>query len=134
MPFEEFAVGPVDAALGNPNRLAYSLVELLAVVKVRAESSAYQKSMFGVDAKVTAIEQCVYVGPQEQSVVDPVLAAKRDWSDVGCLKHWPNLLAGYGASLAVRAENDGLEGLLAQPSGREPLVSVHRSWPMPWFA
>jgi len=75
MPFDEVAVGSVDAAGRHGDGLAGSGVELFAVAEFAAQSRADQQPMMLVDAQVAAVVQGVHVGAEEKSVVEAVFAA-----------------------------------------------------------
>src|SRR5689334_6616593 len=90
--------------------------------------------MVRVDTEVAAVEQDVYVRPEEQPVVQPVLTTGGQRSDVRGLQNGPDLVAGNRASMRVRLQHHRLERLLAEPLRAELWISVDGTRPVPRLA
>src|SRR6266446_516494 len=131
MPFQELAGRPVRPARRQGNRLPGTLVELLAVAEFLAQPRTDVQSVARVHAEVTVVEQRVHVGPEQQPVVQPVLAAVCDWTDMGCLQDGPDLRAGDGASALVSHKHPGFESLLAKSLRSQPRIAEDRVLPVP---
>jgi hypothetical protein len=56
-----------------------------------------------------------------------VLSAGGERADVRRLQDWADLGAGDGAASVVGVQDDGLEGLLAEPLWRQPGIPEGRS-------
>ena len=88
-----------------------------------------------VEAVVPPAERGQQKAPTEQqSVVEPMLAARSDRANVGRLKNRWNVRTADGAATVVSIKDDSLEGPLAEPVGRQPRIAEHGSWPVPWLA
>ena len=113
------------------NRVPGTLVELLAVGEFLTQPRTDVQPVARVHAEVTVIEERVHVGPEQQSVVEPVLTAVCHRSDMGCPQDGPDLRAGDGASAAVCHQHPGFEGLLAKPLRRHPWIAEDRTLLVP---
>lgn len=87
--------------------------------------------MLGVHAEVSAVEQGVDIGSEQQPVVEPVLPSLGDRADVSRLQDRRDVRAADGAAPVVGVQDDRLEGLLAEPVWRQPQVAEHRPGPVP---
>lgn len=95
MPLQEIALRPVCPAPGEIDDLPCSGVELVAITEVLAEPRADEKAVAGVDAHISAVKEGMDVRPQQKSVVETVLTARRDGSDMSSLTGvmWVPLMA-----------------------------------------
>ena len=82
MPFDEVAVRPVGPVIGQGDDLPGPGVELIAVLEVLAQPWAHEQPVGGINGEVSAVEQGVDVRPEQQPVVEAVLATGRDGPDV----------------------------------------------------
>jgi hypothetical protein len=82
VPLQEIALRPVRPAFGEVDDLPGHGVELIAVTEVLAQPGADEKAVAGVNTDVSAVEEGVDVRPEQQPVVEAVLAAGCDGPDV----------------------------------------------------
>jgi hypothetical protein len=109
-------------------------VEPISVAEFAPQHRADPQSVRGVDREVTPVEHCVHVGPQQQAVVQSVLASVGDWANMRRLQHRPDFVSRDGAVPMVGLKHHGLEGLLTEPVRREPRVAEHRPGLVPGLA
>jgi len=106
-------------------------IELPAVAELVPQPWADPQPIGRINAKVAAVEHRVHVGPEQQSVVDPVLSPDRHWPNMGCLEYGPDLRARDGAMTVVGIEHDRLESLLREPIWRKTRITEHGSGVVP---
>lgn len=80
-----------------------------------------------VDAEVALVEQDVNIRSEQQTVVEAMLAALPDWSDVRRLQYWRDLGAGDRAATMIGSEDHAFECLLTQARDGEPRVTEDRA-------
>ena len=129
MPLQEFSLRSVRPVFGEGNELPDLSVEAVAVAEVIAQPRANPQPVSGIDAEVAAVEQGVNVRSQQEAVVQAMLTARADRSDVSCLQDGPYLRAGDRAATVVSIEDDSLERSLAKAVRCQPRVAEH--WPGP---
>jgi hypothetical protein len=99
--------------------LASLSIEPLAFAEVLGQAWTDQQPIGRIDAKIAAVEEGMDVGPEQQPVVQPMLARPLcDRPDVGSLLDRPNHRTRDGAAPMVCIEHLGLE--LLQPRAAPP--------------
>lgn len=131
VPLQEIALRPVCPALGEIDDLACSGVELVAITEVLAQPRADEKVVTGVDADISAVKEGMDVRPQQQPVVEAVLTARRNGSDMRSLQDRCDVGSADGATAVIGVEDDRLERALAESVGREAWVTEYRAGTMP---
>jgi Adenylate and Guanylate cyclase catalytic domain len=134
VPLEEVAVGPVGPVFRQVDDLPGPGVELLAVVEVLAQPRAHEQPVPGINGEVSAVEQGMDVRPEQQPVVETVLATGRDGPDMRRLQHRCDVRSADRAATVISIEDHCLEGALAKPVRRQARVAEHRPWPVPGLA
>src|SRR5258708_38543290 len=91
--FQELGRRRVGPTFGQADDLPGHSVELVAVAEVLSQPGTNPQAVFRVDAEVSAVEQRVDIGSEQQPVVEPVLATSGDRSEerrVGkeCRSRW----------------------------------------------
>lgn len=72
----------VGSVIGQVDDLPRPGVELIAVLEVLAQPRAHEQPVGGINGEVSAVEQGVDVRPEQQPVVEAVLATGGDGPDV----------------------------------------------------
>jgi hypothetical protein len=72
VPFEDVAVRPAGAVIGQVDDLPGPSVELIAVPELLAQPSAHEQPVGGINGEVSAVEQGVDIRPEQQPVVEAV--------------------------------------------------------------
>ena len=134
MPFKKFALRSVGPPIRQRDQLSGLGIELFSVAEFVSQARADQQLVGRVDAKVATVEHRVHVGAQQQSVVEPVLPASSDRTNVGGLQDRGYVGAADGAAAVVGVQDDGLERTLAKPVRCQPRVAEHRPRPVPGLA
>ena len=101
-------------------------VEAVTVAEVLAQTGADPQPVGGVNAGVSAVEQGVDVGSEQEAVVQAALSGFADRADVSRLQDGPYLRAGDRAAAVVGIEHDDLERSLAKAERCQPRVAEHR--------
>src|SRR6185312_8104801 len=94
---------------------------------------AHQQAVPGVNGKVSAVEQGMHVRPEQQPVVEAVLATVSDRTNMRRLKHRWYVRSADRAAAVIGIEHHCPEGTLAEPVRRQARVAEHRPWPVPWL-
>jgi hypothetical protein len=101
--------------------LASLSIEPLAFAEVLGQAWTDQQPIGRIDAKIAAVEEGMDVGPEQQPIVQPMLARPLcDRPDVGSLLDRPNHRTRDGAAPMVCIEHLGLESLLSKGRAAAP--------------
>ncbi len=109
MPLQEFGSRQVDFASGQANDLPGHGVELIAVAEVFAQPRTNPQAVFRIDAEVSAVEQRVDIGSEQQAVVEPVLAASGDGTDMRGLQNRRDVRSAYRTASMIGVQDNRLE-------------------------
>lgn len=72
MPLEELLVRTVGTPFWKRDRLAGPSIEGFAVTELCTQLWTNPQPVLQVKTQISAVEECVYVGSEQQSVVEPV--------------------------------------------------------------
>src|SRR6266446_5493076 len=106
MPFQELRSRPVAPTCGQADDLLCHSVELVAVAEVFPQPGTNLQAVFRVDAEVSAVEQRVDIGSEQQPVVEPVLATSGDRADVRSLQDGRDVRSTYRAASVISVEDN----------------------------
>jgi len=112
VPLQELTLWPVWLALRERDDLPHLGVEPLAVAEFLAQPRTDAQAIGWIHAQVSLVEEGVDIRPEQQAVIQSVLAALGDWSDVGGLEDGPDLRSRNRAAPMV-----SIEHLRMAPSG-----------------
>lgn len=94
---------------GDPDPLAVTGQVILAIVEVISKAPTYLKPVFRRHSDIASIKQYVEVASKEQAIVQTVLAALSERSNMRRLEHGQRLLARHGAFSLVGIHDHDLE-------------------------
>ena len=82
MPLQELPLRPVGPAFRQVDDFADPSIELVSVAELGPKTRADEQPVARVHTEVTAIEQGVDVRPEQEAVVEAVLTALSDRTDM----------------------------------------------------
>lgn len=134
VPLQEIPPGSVGGPFGQVYGLSGLSVELFAIAEIGSQAGAYVQAVAGIYAEISAVEQCMDVGPQQKPVVQAVLSSGGDRTDMGCLQDRRDVGAANSAPAVVGVQDNRLERLLAEPVGRQSRIAEYGPGPVPGLA
>lgn len=125
MPLQSRAARPPSRISRHPDPLPIKWHVWLPIVEIVLEPAAHEETAIGGDGHVSLVKEAVDVGPQEEAVVELVLASHPHGEDVGGVQDRERLLSRDGASALVVVRDQDPERPLAQPWADEDRVPIH---------
>ncbi len=105
MPLQEVALRAVYPVFGEVDDLPCPGVELVTITEVLTQSRANEQTVPGINADVSTVEEGVNVRPEQQSVVEAVLAARCDGPNVRSLQNRCYVCSADGAAAVIGIED-----------------------------
>src|SRR3990172_1404173 len=126
VPFQEFLLGFILSAAGEPKFAPLELAVVFAVVKVVLKSTAHQKLVVRRNGYVSAVEERMHVRSKQETIVYPMKPTLSHRLDVRSFEDRECFLASDGALTLVDVRHPYAKGPLPESLSHGYRFPEHR--------